>query len=523
MHDVMIVGAGPVGLALACELGLAGCSVLVLEQEPGPGSPLRAAPLGRRGLSAASVEAFYRRGMLEPLLSASGAQDVFGAAPEAGAPSRPRLAGHFAGMMLDGSRVDVAALPFRLPSPALESVMTDLEAVETVLSERASKLGVDVRRGVPVSAVSQNGESVVARAGADAYEARWLVGCDGGRSTVRRLAGFEFVGTEPQFTGYTMRVTLADPEKLSLGFNLTPTGMYIRMPADGHVAMMDFDGGAFDRSRPPTRDHLQAVLRRVSGTDVTIREVHIVSSFTDRAMQTTAYRRGRVLLAGDAAHIHSPLGGQGLNTGLGDAVNLGWKLAATVRGHAPDGLLDTYAGERHPIGAAVLDWSRAQVATMRPDPYAQAIQAVVRDLIGTRDGATYVVGKLSGSWIRYDLGSEHPLVGRSAPDFCLEDGTRLGELMEDGRGVLLDFSIDRRLHASAAGWESRIRYAAGAARDDLGSGAVLVRPDGVVAWAGDQHPDREEFARAASRWFGAPAASGSTDSARPDPVCLPHP
>lgn len=179
--------------------------------------------------------------------------------------------------------------------------------------------------------------------------------------------------------------------------------------------------------------------------------------------------------------------------------------------------------ERHPIGAAVLDWSRAQVATMRPDPYAQAIQAVVRDLIGTRDGATYVVGKLSGSWIRYDLGSEHPLVGRSAPDFCLEDGTRLGELMEDGRGVLLDFSIDRRLHASAAGWESRIRYAAGAARDDLGSGAVLVRPDGVVAWAGDQHPDREEFARAASRWFGAPAASGSTDSARPEPVCVPHP
>ncbi|MER8096611.1 FAD-dependent monooxygenase [Streptomyces goshikiensis] len=507
MHDVMIVGAGPVGLALACELGLAGCSVLVLEQEPGPGSPLRVAPLGRRGLSAASVEAFYRRGMLEPLLTASGAQDAFGAAPEAGAPSRPRLGGHFAGIILDGSRIDVAALPFRLPSPALESVMTDLEAVETVLSERASKLGVDVRRGVPVSAVSQSGESVVARAGADAYEARWLVGCDGGRSTVRRLAGFEFVGTEPQFTGYSMQVTLADPEKLSFGFHLTPTGMYIKMPASGHVAMMDFDGGAFDRSRPPTRDHLQAVLRRVSGTDVTIDEVHIVSSFTDRAMQTTAYRRGRVLLAGDAAHIHSPLGAQGLNTGLGDAVNLGWKLAATVRGHAPDGLLDTYADERQPIGAAVLDWSRAQVATMRPDPYAQAIQAVVRDLIGTRDGATYVAGKLSGSWIRYDLGSEHPLVGRSAPDFRLEDGTRLGELMEDGRGVVLDFSIDRHLHASAAGWEDRIRYAAGAARDDLGSGAVLVRPDGVVAWAGDRHPDREEFARAASRWFGAPASS----------------
>ncbi|MGW5344836.1 FAD-dependent oxidoreductase [Streptomyces sp. NPDC004050] len=520
MHDVVIVGAGPVGLALACELGLAGCSVLVLEREPGLGSPLRAAPLGRRGLSAASVEAFYRRGMLEPLLTASGVQEVFGAAPAAGAPSRPRFFGHFAGMMLDGARVDVDALPFRLPGPALEAVMTDLEAVETVLSEQASRLGVDIRRGVTVSAVSQNGESVVAQAGADAYEARWLVGCDGGRSTVRRLAGFDFVGTEPQFTGYTMQATLADPEKLRPGFHLTPTGMYIRMPTDGHIAMTDFDGGAFDRSKPPTRDHLQAVLRRVSGTDVTIRTVHIASSFTDRAMQTTAYRQGRVLLAGDAAHIHSPPGGQGLNTGIGDAVNLGWKLAATVHGHAPDRLLDTYADERHPIGAAVLDWSRAQVATMRPDPYAQAIQAVVRDLIGTRDGATYVFEKLSGSWIRYDLGSDHPLVGRSAPDFRLEDGTRLGDLMVDGRGVVLDFSVGQRLQASATGWERRIRYAAGTARNDLGSGAVLVRPDGVIAWAGDREPDREEFERAASRWFGAPAAAGPTGSAHPGPAPL---
>lgn len=517
MHDVVIVGAGPVGLALACELGLAGCSVLVLERESGPGLPLRAAPLGRRGLSAASVEAFYRRGMLQPLLTASGVQEVFGAAPEAGAPPRPRLFGHFAGMVLDGAQVDLAASPFRLTGPALEGMMTDLEAVETVLSEQASKLGVEIRRGVTVSAVSPDGESVVAHAGADAYEARWLVGCDGGRSTVRRLAGFEFVGTEPQFTGYTMKATLPDPEKLRPGFNLTPTGMYVRMPADGHFAMMDFDGGAFDRSQPPTRDHLQEVLRRVSDTDVTVEEVHIASTFTDRAMQPTAYRRGRVLLAGDAAHIHSPLGGQGLNTGIGDAMNLGWKLAATVHGNAPDGLLDTYADERHPIGAAVLDWSRAQVATMRPDPYAQAIQAVVRDLIGTRDGATYVFEKLSGSWIRYDLGSEHPLVGRSAPDFRLEDGTCLGDLMEDGRGVVLDFTVDRRLHVSAAGWEGRTRYAAGAAGNDLGAGAVLVRPDGVVAWVGDRHLDPEAFEQAASRWFGGPTAAEGTGCAHADP------
>ncbi|MGW6413152.1 FAD-dependent oxidoreductase [Streptomyces vinaceus] len=507
MHDVVIVGAGPVGLSLACELGLAGCSVLVLEREAEPGSPGKTAPLGMRGLSAASVEAFYRRGLLDPLLTASGAQNgFFGAQPPADEPPRPRFGGHFAGMMLDGSEIDVADFPYRLPSPAFRSVMTHLDAVETVLADQAAKLGVEIRRGVTVTAVTQGDESVTAHAGPDAYEARWLVGCDGGRSTVRRLAGFEFVGTEPQFTGYTLHATIAGLEQLRPGFNLTPTGMYVRMPNAGHIGIMDFDGGAFDRSQPPTRDHLQAVLRRVSGTEVTLSEVHIASSFTDRAMQTTAYRQGRVLLAGDAAHIHSPLGGQGLNTGLGDAVNLGWKLAATVRGHAPEGLLDTYAEERHPIGAAVLDWSRAQVAVMKPGPHAHAVQAVVRDLIGTRDGTTYVFERISGSWIRYDLGDGHPLVGRSAPEFRLDDGTRLADLMEDGRGVALDFSTDRRLHASAVRWDGRIRYAAGTATQDLGLGAVLVRPDGVVAWAGEGSPDPEGFERAARRWFGGPAS-----------------
>ncbi|WP_214410162.1 FAD-dependent monooxygenase [Sphaerisporangium fuscum] len=501
MHDVVIVGAGPVGLFLACELGLAGCSVLVLEREPEPRSPWKADPLGMRGLSATSVEAFHRRGMLHSLLKASGVDDH----PGGDEVASPRSVGHFAGMMLDPANVDLAALPFRLPSPATEGVMTDLEAVETVLSERASMLGVEVRRGVTVSAIAQGDELVVARAGEHEYAARWLVGCDGGRSTVRGLAGFDFVGTEPQFTGYVVLATVTDPEKLRPGFNLTPAGMYLRTPAKGYVGMLEFDGGAFDRSQRPARDHLQAVLRRVSGTDVTLSDVHLASSFTDRAMQTTTYRQGRVLLAGDAAHIHSPLGAQGLNLGIGDAMNLGWKLAATVHGHAPDGLLDTYTRERHPVGAWALDWTRAQTAVMRPDAHAQAIQGVVRDLIGTRDGTTYVFEKVSGSSIRYDLGSEQPLVGRNAPDLRLQDGTRLGDLMREGRGVALDFSLDRRLRGSAMGWEGRIRYAAGPAIDDLGSGAVLVRPDGVVAWAGDRDPDREAFERAAGRWFGSPA------------------
>ncbi|WP_040831611.1 FAD-dependent oxidoreductase [Nocardia jiangxiensis] len=503
--DVVVVGAGPVGLFLACELGLADCAVLVLEREAELGSPWRVEPLGMRGLFATSAEAFYRRGMLGALLKATGVPDDSGENSEGDGLSAPPMAGHFAGMEPDPADIDLAALPFRLPSPAPDAMVASLDAVETVLSQRAAELGVQIRRGASVSALTQDENGVVVRAGDHEYAARWVVGCDGGRSAVRKLAGFDFVGTEPQFTGYIALTTIADPEKLGSGMiNRTQTGTYVRMFADGQIGMMDFDGGAFDRTQPPTCEHLQAVLRRVSGTDVTLTEVQLASSFTDRAKQTTTYRQGRVLLAGDAAHIHSPLGGQGLNTGLGDAMNLGWKLAATVHGTAPDGLLDTYTGERHPIGARVLDWSRAQVEVMRPSPHARAVQAVIRDLIATRDGATYVFQKVSGSSIRYDLGSEHPLIGCSAPDFRLVDGTRLGDLMRDGHGVTLDFTTDRCLRGSVTGWADRIRYVAGPVRNGLGFGAVLIRPDGIVAWAGDRAPDRAAFERAAGHWFGSP-------------------
>lgn len=492
MHDVVIAGAGPVGLLLAGELGLAGCSVLVLEREPEPVSPWKSAPLGMRGLSAGSVESFYRRGMLQSLLTASGVKDYPG----------PRQGGHFAGMMIDPALVD-ATVRFGLPNPTPGGVMTYLEAVETLLAERAVELGVEIRRGVGVTAVTQDAEGVVARSGEQEFPARWLVGCDGGRSTVRGLAGFEFTGSEPELTGYLMLAGIGEPEKLRPGFNLTPAGMYLRMGGSDYLGMLDFDGGAFDRSQTPTRDHLQGVLRRVSGTDVTLRDVRLVSTFTDRARQATTYRHGRILLAGDAAHIHSPLGGQGLNTGIGDAVNLGWKLAATVRGEAPDGLLDTYTRERHPIGARVLDWTRAQVGVMRPDPQSQALQAMIRELIATGEGTTYVFRRfdtMTGLSVRYDLGSDEPLAGRNAPDFRLVDGTRLGDLLADGLGVLLDFRASGLLRTAAAGWEGRIRYVAGAAEDDLGSDAVLVRPDGVIAWAGNP----SGFALAASRWFGPP-------------------
>jgi 2-polyprenyl-6-methoxyphenol hydroxylase-like FAD-dependent oxidoreductase len=183
---------------------------------------------------------------------------------------------------------------------------------------------------------------------------------------VRKQGGFEFAGTEPEFTGYSAKVDLVDAEQLAPGRVVTERGMYFQSQP-GYLNLQDFDGGAFHQTgEPVTREHLQAVLRRISGTDVTVDALHVATTWTDRARQATQYRNGRILLAGDAAHIHAPLGGQGLNLGIGDAMNLGWKLAATIHGTAPEGLLDSYHAERHPVGARVLDWSRAQVAVMRP-------------------------------------------------------------------------------------------------------------------------------------------------------------
>jgi hypothetical protein len=287
----------------------------------------------------------------------------------------------------------------------------------------------------------------------------------------------------------------------------------------GYLIVQDFDGGAFQQTgQAITLEHLQALLRRISGTDVSITALHRATTWTDRARQATAYRRGRVLLAGDAAHIHSPLGGQGLNLGLGDALNLGWKLAATIHGHAPAGLLDSYQTERHPVGAQVLDWSRAQVALMRPTPAAQALHAIVRDLMDTPDGATYFAGRIWGLRTRYDLGSAHPLVGYSAPNFALEDGTTLHHHLRDGRGLLLDFEADAPLAAWAAVAGSQLRYVAGRAQEALGLRAVLVRPDGIVAGAWVDGPAGEALTRAAARWWAGapePGASGAAPVARP--------
>lgn len=460
-------------------------------------------PLGLRGLNPSSVQTLDRRGLLEPVAEASGTDvATLGAQQDAVEAQAPREMSHFAGMGLDATCIDITELGYRLPTPAAEGFMTSLHAVSSVLSQRIADRGVDVIRGASVTAVSQDSDGIIVRTGAREHRALWLVGCDGGRSAVRALAGFGFVGTAPTFTGYVAHVSFADTQQLPYGFNVTPRGMYLRTPFVGHVGMMDFDGGSFDRSQALTRDHLESVLRRVSGIDVSINDVHLASSFTDRAMQVGAYRRGRVLLAGDAAHIHSPLGGQGLNLGIGDALNLGWKLAATVHGQAPDGLLDTYGAERHPVGAAVLDWSRAQVAAMQPGHNAPALRRLLLDLMNTRCGATHVYRMTSGLFAHHDLGDGHPIVGTTAPEFRRADGSRLGELIREGRGIVLDFIGHHMLRDASQGWAGRIDYLPGPARNDLGFDALLIRPDGIVAWASAGAPDVDMFLQAATRWFG---------------------
>ena len=493
LHDVVISGAGPVGLFLACELALAHVDVLVLERAERPESPLKAAPLGMRGLSVATAEALDRRGLLDALLAAGAVR-----APQAG---------HFAGIAIDAARVDRHAWPHHLPGPAATPLAADMATLEAVLAARALALGVEIRRGVALTGLDDRGDEVVVRAGDAALRARWLVGCDGGRSTVRSLAGFEFAGSEPEFTAYSALVDIANPEVLLPGRHATPGGFYMNQP--GRIAIADFDGGAYDRSLPVTREHLQAVLRRVSGTDVTLSALHLATTFTDRARVATTYARGRVLLAGDAAHIHSALGGQGLNAGLGDAMNLGWKLAAGVRGGAPAGLLASYEAERRPVGQWLLDWTRAQVALMRPGAQARAIEGVVRDLADTRDGATYFAGQLWGISLRYDLGDAHPLVGRSAPDLEFGDGSRLATHLREGRGLLVDLDAGQPWRRAAAPWGDRIRSVAGPVRDALGLAALLVRPDGVVAWATSEQGVAGELEAAATRWFGAAARATS--------------
>lgn len=490
-YDVIIAGAGPVGLFLACELGLAGCRVLVLERADGVESPLKALPFGLRGLTLPTMESLDRRDLLAPLRARMAAGDGAITAPWTVGARRP--AGHFAGLQFFRDKVDEDAWPWRVQGPT-EILAVTMADIEHVLTTRAIALGVTILHGRSVDHVAERADGVDIQAGGATYHTAWLVGCDGGRSIVRKAAGIGFAGTEPEFTGYSMALRLAEPNPLRPGRQHSATGMYTYAPP-GMVTMVDFDGGASHRSTSLTRDHVQAVLRRVSGTDVGVAAVEVATTWTDRAFLAAHYCQRRVLLAGDAAHVHAPLGGQGLNLGLGDAMNLGWKLAAVASGRAPPSLIESYEQERRPIAQQVLDWSRAQVALLRPDPGIAALRAIVRDVMETPDGATYFAGRVWGAGLRYESPADaHPWTGRSAPDLMLADGRRLNMLLRHGQALLLDLDPAAPLGDLTAA-STRLHYLAAAPLHESGVDALLLRPDGIIAWAGSA-VDRTGLARA---------------------------
>ncbi len=490
-HAVVIVGAGPVGLLAAIELTLAGVRPLVLERLAAPSLAMKAGGIGPLG-----AEALQRRGMAPAIAEADArafaALQALAAVPGAAARGKSsKFSGHFAGLSL--IRKDAQREPERRSHPA------DQQAVEAMLAERARSLGIEVLRGCELIDLVQRDDgvelSIATPPGMQTLRCDWLVACDGGRSTARKLAGFAFPGTPPSSTFYQAMVVVDHPERLlPLGWHRTDGGVFSYGPQPGRLVMLDFDGPPADRDAPVTRDEIEAVLRRTSGQDVRVTSLDVASRWTDNTRLADTYRQGRVLLAGDAAHIHSPFGGQGLSLGLVDAANLGWKLAAVARGAVPASLLDTYTAERRPVAEAVLANTLAQVAILRPDSQSGAMRALFARLMAL-DDVNRLVGDLMGGFdTRYDVGVDHPAVGRLLGDRQVGADGSLYALMQEGVGVLLDASAGGRASAIAAG---RVRCVAVAQGPSL-----LVRPDACVAWAGDGD-DVGGLQDALVRWFPA--------------------
>ncbi len=480
MFDVIISGGGPTGMMLASELRLHDVDVLVLEKDAEPSTAVRSL-----GLHPRSIEIMDQRGLLDRFL-AHGQQYPGGVASFAGV-TIPQP------VNLDSAHAYILGIP---------QPVTD-----RLLAERAGELGAQIRRGCEVTSVEQDQDGVsVELADGTRLRSRWLVGCDGGRSLVRRLLGIGFPGeaaTTEWLLGEVEVTTPADElAEVAEEVRKTHRGFGIGPAADGRYrAVVPAATVAEDRSVPPTLEEFRAQLRAYAGTDFGVHSPRALSRFSDATRLAERYRVGRVLLAGDAAHVHPPLGGQGLNLGIQDAFNLGWKLAAEVDGWAPDALLDSYFTERHPVAEDVLTITRAQSELLSTQPGPQAVRRLLTELMDFEDVSRFVAEKVTGIGIRYDFGGGPELLGRRLRDIRLSRG-RLYELTRNGRGLLLDQTGE----LSVTGWADRIDYVADVSAE-LDAPAVLLRPDGHVAWIGD---DQNDLIRHLPTWFGA-ASEGAGD------------
>ncbi|MCM6778705.1 FAD-dependent monooxygenase [Nocardia sp. CDC159] len=473
--QVVVVGAGPVGLMLAGELRLRGAAVTVLERRELPSTESRASTLHAR-----TMEIFDARGLLDEL----------GTPPQ-------ESTGHFGGIPLDlvvGSR-----FPGQWKVPQTRT--------EAVLHAWAAALGADIRRGWRVDAVDDYGGGVEVCAetggGKRRLRADFVVGCDGMDSTVRRVRGVEFAGSPA--TRELLRADVAGIEIAHRRFERLERGFAtaVRNPAGiTRVMVHRFGSAAAGRTAEPDFAEIVAAWHEVTGEDIGHGKPLWVNAFDDASRQVRHYRSGRVLFAGDAAHQQMPSGGQALNLGLQDAVNLGWKLAA-VLGGAPDEVLDSYHRERHAVGERVLANIRVQTELLLGGPEVEALRTTMRELIGLERVRAHLAGMISGVDVRYPAEpGEHPLLGARLPDLLLREGSSTTALLRDGRGLVLGFGeqpLDA-LHKVAGPWSHRVGVAAVRGCGPAATDAVLVRPDGHVAWAGAAGADLEAVL---GRWFGA--------------------
>ncbi|WP_410666779.1 FAD-dependent monooxygenase [Amycolatopsis sp. cmx-4-68] len=441
--DAIVVGAGPVGLFLAAELRLAGADPLVLERLERPSEETKA-----RGLGALATEALWRRGLGDQLAEADveGTKDL--------ARDHGSTRGHF------------ASIHKIVPDPDRPRTNIWQPELERVLAKHAE--GVRVLRGHEVIALESDVDGVTVTAGGRGWRAKYVVGCDGGRSTVRKLAGFDFPGTPALLRTIAGRVRFAG--------DVPPGGRYATGAFMHGGSMAGVTEPATGPEPEVTPDELAAAIERVTGQRVVVEEIQDARRFGDQARQAATYRLGRVFLAGDAAHVHSPSGGQGLNLGIPDAANLGWKLGAVLRGDKPEAFLDTYTRERHPAGEAVLRNTRAQSALLAPGPHVDALREIVAELMDLPEANRYFADLLSGTGHRYDFPYPAPKpVGEHCPDLELRHGdgrtSRLHEHTRTDRGLLLTtgYPADPRVDVVAV----------------TNTGPLLLRPDGVIAWAGE--------------------------------------